>query len=55
MLVYTTSGAPLELRLFVLYAGLTFAAVVAWPGTPMSDASLDRPLPANNGNRYFRR
>ena len=54
MLVYTMLRAPLELRLFVLYAGLTFAAVVAWPGTP-DGATLwwDLLLPASNGNRYF--
>ena len=54
MLVYVMLRAPVELRLLVLYAALTFAAVIAWPGMPQGDALWwDLLLPASNGNRYF--
>jgi hypothetical protein len=54
MLVYTMLRAPLELRLFIAYAGLTLASGIAWPGPPVGDTLWwDLLTPASNGNRYF--
>jgi hypothetical protein len=52
-LVYAAWRGPLELRLYILFAGITFAAALAWPAPSAPAVWWNLLKHPGNGNRYF--